>query len=79
MFWGVVPDLSCTVLVPCWDVEGGEDVFGFGGQGTGSRWCPLRLMATSWRGLRARMTRLMLISVVSWMQRALCGVSSGCG
>ena len=35
MFWGVVPDLSCTVLVPCWDVEGGEDVFGFGGQGVG--------------------------------------------
>ena len=27
--------LSCTVLVPCWDVEGGEDVFGFGGQGIG--------------------------------------------
>ena len=43
------------------------------------RWWPLRLMVTSWRGLRARMTRLMLISVVSWMQRALCGVSSGCG
>ena len=40
---------------------------------------PLRLMVTSFRGLRARMTRLMLISVVSWMQRALCGVSSGCG
>ena len=37
MFWGVVPDLSCTVLVPCWDVEGGEDVFGFGSQGTDSR------------------------------------------
>ena len=28
-------DLSCTVLVPCWDVEGGEDAFGFGGQGVG--------------------------------------------
>ena len=21
--------------MPCWDVEGGEDVFGFGGQGIG--------------------------------------------
>ena len=29
------PRLSCTVLVPCWGVEGGEDVFGFGGQGIG--------------------------------------------
>ena len=27
--------MSCTVLVPCWDVEGGEDAFGFGGQGVG--------------------------------------------
>ena len=27
--------MSCTVLVLCWDVEGGEDVFGLGGQGVG--------------------------------------------
>ena len=28
-------NLSCTVLVPCWDAQGGEDFFGFGGQGVG--------------------------------------------
>ena len=27
--------MSCTVLVLCWDVEGGEDVFGLGVQGVG--------------------------------------------
>ena len=31
---------------------------------------PLRLMVTSWRGLRVRMMRLMLIPVVSWRCRA---------
>ena len=30
------------------------------------RWYPLRLMVTFWSGLRACMTRLMLIPVTSW-------------
>ena len=33
-------------------------------------WWPLRLMVTSWRGLRVRMMRLMLIPVASWRWRA---------
>ena len=36
----------------------------------GSDVMPLRLMVTSWRGLRVRMMRLMLIPVVSWRCRA---------
>ena len=35
------------------------------------RWWPLRLMVISWRGLRVRMMRLMLIPVVSWRGRAM--------
>lgn len=47
------PELHCfsALLVPCWDVAGGEDVFGSGGRGSAAvRWWPLRLMVTSWRG-----------------------------
>ena len=36
-------------------------------RGAAERWWPLRLMVTSCRGLRARMTRLTLIPVASWM------------
>ena len=55
-----------TLSVPGWCAQGGEDVVGGVGQARGGRRRPLRLMVTSWRGLRVRMMRLMLIPVASW-------------
>ena len=42
-------------------------------------WWPLRLMVTSWRGLRVRMMRLMLIPVASWRWRATARAVTGDG
>lgn len=54
-------------LVPCWDVEGGEEFFSLGGRGPATViWWLLGMVVTSCRPHSSRTILAMLIPVASW-------------